>query len=551
MSVNLRSVFAFAREYHPKKETQKDIQYGTAGFRSHADNLDYVMFRMGVLAALRSRAKASQAIGVMITASHNPAQDNGVKLIDPLGEMLEQSWERLATDLVNVSDTELVDQVAKICEQQAIDNNAAARVFVGMDTRYHSPQLSRAVMNGVMAVKGTVQEFGIVTTPMLHYFVTCTNTQQAYGVPTEEGYSGKLIGAFRALRGADSGDSGNYRAHLYYDGANGVGALKMLGLCKKLADVLKIKVCNSEGKINYRCGADFVKTNHCVPDGLPAEALANARCVSVDGDADRIVYYFTDSEGNFRLLDGDRIATLLAGYLKEQIEQCGVQLKMGLVQTAYANGASTDYIVNRMRIPVACTRTGVKHLHHKALEYDIGVYFEANGHGTIIYSERAKSAIREASSNEKLTEEQRETAARLLQFIDLTNETVGDAISDMLLVETVLHAKGWSVEDWLASYTDLPNVLEKVYLADRNVISVTDADRTVVTPDGLQDAIDTIVAKYPRGRSFVRPSGTEDIVRVYAEADTRANAVELAYEVAILVFERAGGIGSRPEKMII
>ena len=35
------------------------------------------------------------------------------------------------------------------------------------------------------------------------------------------------------------------------------------------------------------------------------------------------------------------------------------------------------------KIPVACAKTGVKHLHHKALEFDIGVYFEANGHGTV------------------------------------------------------------------------------------------------------------------------------------------------------------------------
>lgn len=27
--------------------------------------------------------------------------------------------------------------------------------------------------------------------------------------------------------------------------------------------------------------------------------------------------------------------------------------------------------------------TGVKHLHHEAKNSDIGVYFEANGHGTV------------------------------------------------------------------------------------------------------------------------------------------------------------------------
>ena len=41
------------------------------------------------------------------------------------------------------------------------------------------------------------------------------------------------------------------------------------------------------------------------------------------------------------------------------------------------------FSVPLQKVPVACVPTGVKHLHHRAQEFDIGVYFEANGHGTV------------------------------------------------------------------------------------------------------------------------------------------------------------------------
>lgn len=44
---------------------------------------------------------------------------------------------------------------------------------------------------------------------------------------------------------------------------------------------------------------------------------------------------------------------------------------------------------------VACVPTGVKHLHHKAKDLDIGVYFEANGHGTVLFSNQAMKRIQE------------------------------------------------------------------------------------------------------------------------------------------------------------
>lgn len=55
------------------------------------------------------------------------------------------------------------------------------------------------------------------------------------------------------------------------------------------------------------------------------------------------------------------------------------------------------------------------------------------------------------------------------------------------------------------------------------------------------------MANYPNGRSFVRPSGTEDIVRVYAEASTQEGADKLAIAVGNAVYEQAGGVGDRPK----
>ena len=56
------------------------------------------------------------------------------------------------------------------------------------------------------------------------------------------------------------------------------------------------------------------------------------------------MYYYRKPDGTFQLLDGDKIAILAAQYIIELVRQAGIQdLNVGLIQTAYANGASTDY----------------------------------------------------------------------------------------------------------------------------------------------------------------------------------------------------------------
>ena len=75
----------------------------------------------------------------------------------------------------------------------------------------------------------------------------------------------------------------------------------------------------------------------------------------------------------------------------------------------------------------------------------------------------------------------------------------------------------------------------------------TTADESSCTaPEGLQAAIEAEVLQVASGRSFVRASGTEDVVRVYAEAATQEATDILAAKVARLVFNLAGGIGDPP-----
>ena len=124
--------------------------------------------------------------------------------------------------------------------------------------------MAQAAIDGIQTL-GQALDYGVVSTPELHFFVTCQNTNKAYGEPTEEGYFSKLAKAFKSLRGPQFSRN-TYRPSLRLDGANGVGALKMKQLQQYLGQCLDVSIFNSgDGKLNFQCGADFVKVQQKQP----------------------------------------------------------------------------------------------------------------------------------------------------------------------------------------------------------------------------------------------------------------------------------------------
>lgn len=347
--------------------------------------------------------------GIMISASHNPFYDNGIKVINGQGMKLEAAIE-----------AEIEDYIDGIL-----------------------PEIPFAVKENI----GKTVDFAAGRNRYIGYLISIATWS----------FKDKTV----AL-----------------DCSNGSAS----AIAKNVFDALGAKtlVIHNEPdgtNINTDCGSthidvlvDFVKKNK-VDVGF-----------AYDGDADRCIA--VDENGN--IVDGDSIMYVCGTYMKE----CG-QLNNNTVVTTVMSNIGLYRAFEEKGIATEQTAVGDKYVCENMMKNGHCLGGEQSGH--IIFSKHAAT---------------------------------GDGILTSLKVMEAMIEKKQSL-GWLTRELKIfPQLLVNVKVADKNI---------AMKDEEVLKAADEVGKKLEgNGRILLRPSGTENLVRVMVEAETD----ELCKEMAELVVEK-------------
>ena len=333
--------------------------------------------------------------GIVISASHNPHHDNGIKFFSAEGEKLDDA-------------TELAIEAAL---EQPFSTVA-------------SDQLGRAVR--------TRDAIG-------RYVEACKNS-----VP----------------RGFDLGG-----LHLVVDCAHGatyqIGPLVLRELG---AQVDAIGVEPNGLNIN-----DGVGSTH--PEGLAARVRDTGAALGIafDGDGDRVL--FVDGDGT--VVDGDELLYVLATDW-----QASGRLQGPVVGTLMTNYGFEQALGER-GIGFVRTKVGDRYVHQALLEHGGVLGGEASGH-----------------------------------LLCLDRSGTGDGIVSALQVLEVLQRRGATLREALSGMRKYPQRTVNVRYGN--------GSRPAESASVQAALAEAQAAVQGRGRAFLRPSGTEPVVRVTVEADDAA-----------------------------
>ncbi|GGI05885.1 phosphoglucosamine mutase [Egicoccus halophilus] len=342
-------------------------------------------------------AHSAAAAGAMISASHNPVGDNGIKFFGPEGyKLTDAEEERL---------------------EQLIAEDAGERPL--------STDIGRRLRDHAAVAR------------YVEYLATIADVD--------------LTGLRIVVDGAN-GAASNVGPQVY----------RQLG-----ADVVTVH-CRPDGaNINAGCGS----THPEVVSAAVLEHRADAG-ISHDGDADRLIA--ATHEGVE--VDGDVILAVLARDAKHR----GALAQDTVVTTVMTNLGFKRAMAG-LHIDVLETKVGDRYVLEAMRERGLNLGGEQSGH-----------------------------------LIDLDHATTGDGILSAVRLLSVVRSTGASLRELTDVMARLPQVLVNVRGVDKSRLDTTDAVWDVVRreEERLGDG----------GRVLLRPSGTEALVRVMAEAETADDA---------------------------
>jgi phosphoglucosamine mutase len=385
----------------------------------------------------------------------------------------------------------------------------SGRVFVGRDTRETGEELEEAFGRGVVAAGGNAVLAGVLPTPAvalmaldLGVVITASHNPPEYnGVKLFDGEGRKLTDAaeeeIEALFDVPfAGSPGqvdhvgvaeeSYLEHIVERFGTNLSGLELVVDCANGA-YSEIAPTAFE-----RLGAEVTAIG-CDPDGTNINVGSGATDLSAlqqavtssgadlgvafDGDGDRMLA--VDARG--KVVDGDQILAILMLHLGVDLVAVTVMANLGLHRLAEERG-----------IRVVTTDVGDRYV-LEALRRENGILGgEQSGH--LIY---------------------------------LRDHVTGDGLAAALLLCGALG--GRTLEEAAAVMPRFPQAKENIRVASKEL------------SEALREEVDRLNKRFEgHGRVLVRPSGTEPVIRVLAEAETAPEAEEACGTISALVRRELG-----------
>lgn len=358
--------------------------------------------------------------GIMISASHNPYYDNGIKLINGQGEKMEEDTILLVEDYLD-GKLELFGQKWEVLP-------FAKREKIGCTVDY---------VSGRNRYIGYLISLGLYSFKDVKVALDCAN-----------GASWNIAKSVFDALGAKT-----YVINASPDGTN----------------------------INRDAGSTHI-------EGLQKYVVDNGMDVgfAYDGDADRCLA--VDEKGN--LVDGDAILYICGVHMKNHGE-----LMNNTVVTTVMSNFGLYKAFDEVGIEYAKTAVGDKYVYEYMSQNGCRIGGEQSGH--IIYSKYA---------------------------------TTGDGILTSLKVMEVMLASKKTLSELTAPFTVYPQVLKNIKVTDKKAAQ-DDADVQAKVAEVAESLGDS-------GRILVRESGTEPLVRVMVEAETKEECEKYVDSVISVIKEK-------------